>query len=155
RSDGVIGILKHKNVALHPRMHIALYRDGIFGAAKSFVDRSSARRLRLIPLAIVFRHGMNVVSSLVIVLDFEGLAGHQSDDVRVVHAALLIEYDGLFGRVERVVTQAVLHIDDYVGEVALVIHHDFGWNYRAGMLFLAIGLGAHVDRLGLNGLARS
>ena len=90
-----------------------------FRARESFVDRRGAGRLRLVPFAIVFRHRVDVVRGLVVVLHFKGLPGHQRDDVRVVHAALLIERDGIVGRVENVLAHVVLHEDDDVPRVPL------------------------------------
>src|SRR5271154_5004812 len=58
--DGVVGILEDEDVALHPGMDVALHRDGEFSAGEGIVDGRSARSLRLVPLAIVFRHGVNV-----------------------------------------------------------------------------------------------
>ena len=153
RSDRVVGILEHENVTLHPGVHVALHRYGHFGAAERVVDGSGTWRLRLIPLAIVFRHRVNVVGGLVVILDFECLAGHQGDDVGVVHATLLVEHDRLFGRVEVIVSETVLHVNHDVSQVAFIVYNDLRRDHGIRMRFLAIWLGAHVDGLRRHGLA--
>src|SRR5277367_4757111 len=64
-------------VALHPWVDVAFYRDGYFLAGEGFIQWRGAWGLRLVPFAIVFGRRVNIVSRLIVVLYFDGLAGHQ------------------------------------------------------------------------------
>src|SRR5215469_1958389 len=141
----VVRVLENENIALHPRMDVALHRDGHFGARKAIVDRSGPRRLGLVPLAIVFWHWVDVVRSLIVVLHFERLPGHQGDNVRVIHTALLVERDRLARRGETVFAHVVLHIHHDVRERTAFPRHYLRWHNRLGVRLLTIRLGAHID----------
>ena len=72
----------------------------ISSRAKFFSMRSGLGRLRLVPLAVVFRRGMNVVRGFVVVLDLDVLPGHHAQHVRMILAALLVDGDRILGNVE-------------------------------------------------------
>src|SRR5262249_18462743 len=128
---------------------VALHRNGVLGAGEAVGDGSGAGRLRLVPLAVVLGHRVGVVSGLVVVLHFDVLSSHDRDHVGIVHAALLIARLGRRWSRESVVgRQAILDVDDDVGQRALIAGDNFGRNDGARVGFLAIRFGAHVDGLG-------
>src|ERR1700674_3157149 len=59
-----IRMLENRDVASHPRVHVALDWDGDLFPRKRFFD-GQPMRLRLIPFPIVVWHRMNVVRSFV------------------------------------------------------------------------------------------
>src|SRR5215468_11052530 len=75
-------------------MLVALYRQEDFLASKALFEWRSLRSLGFIPLAIVFRSGVNVVSCRIAVDDPYGLTGHGAEPF--------------------------LHIDKHVGEMAVL-----------------------------------
>src|SRR6266478_6261431 len=91
---------------------------------------------------------MNVVSGRIAVDDLDGLIGHNTQNVRMVFAAALIEGDGFLGNVERAVAEALFYVDEDVGEVTAGGHHVFR---HVGAL--ASGVLAHVNLGGLGGFA--
>src|ERR1700674_938002 len=58
--DGVMRILQNCELAVHPRMDVALHRDEL-RLVEFFGKRRSPGRLRLIPLVVDLRQGVNVV----------------------------------------------------------------------------------------------
>src|SRR5208282_5535666 len=98
--------------------------------------------LGLVPVAVVGGGGMDVVSGLVLVHNAEGLIDHERDDMGLVLAAGLVEFDRRGGRGERAVLQAGLDVDDHVGQVAVLAGDDiFGEERRGSMRFGAVGVG--------------
>src|ERR1035438_2110056 len=93
--------LHHVDVHLHPRMLVALDRQHDLFAREILLDCGRRRRLRLVPLAVVFRRGMDVVGGWIVIVDLYGLAGHHAEHVRMILASLLVEYDWIFGHIER------------------------------------------------------
>src|ERR1700704_6642211 len=61
--------LHHADIHLHPWMLVTLHRQHDFFARKVFLNRRGRWGLRLVPLAIVFWGGMNVVCRRIVVLD--------------------------------------------------------------------------------------
>src|SRR5713226_3071836 len=111
--DLEVGALEHGDVALHPRVNVALHRDGHFLAGKALRNRRSAGGLGLIPLAVELGNRMDIVGGLVVVADFERLASLQPDHARAVHAALLVHGKRGLGRLKRTVAEALPNINDY------------------------------------------
>src|SRR3981081_475362 len=121
-------------------MLVALHRQHDFFAREIFLDRGGRRWLRLVPLAVVFWCGMDVMRGGIVILDLYGLTGHHTQDVRVIFAAALIQNDWVFGDVKRSVPETILYVHKHIGEVST----------RDGNVFrfvrpLARGLLAHVD----------
>ena len=89
----------------------------ISSRAKFFSMRESDGRLRFVPLAVVFRSRMDVVSRGIVVLDLDGLTGHYTQNVGMVLAALLVEVHRILGHVECSAAQSVFHIDEDIGKL--------------------------------------
>src|SRR6185369_7975062 len=66
-------MVHHRNVSSFPRMLIVFEWNQHFRARKSLYHGLSIRRMRLIPLLIVFWSGMNVVNRLIAVNDLQVL----------------------------------------------------------------------------------
>src|SRR5262249_9716727 len=81
---------------------------------------SAFGRLTLVPLAVVCRRRVDVVRGVVAVLDVDVLADHDAEDVRVVAAAFLIEFDRSRRRIERAAAEAVFHVHEDVGQVLAI-----------------------------------
>ena len=83
---------------------------------------------------------MDVVGRGIVVLDLHGLPGHYAENMGMILAAFLIEYDGVFGKVESAVAEAVLHVDKDIRKIAAADHDVLGFvgSFAAGVL-------AHVD----------
>src|SRR5205823_1515562 len=90
-------------------------------------QRGRRRRLRLVPLAIVFRRGMDVVGGRVVILDLNRLSCHYAENMGMVLAALLIEYDRILGRIKGAIAQAIFYIHEDVSQVAATDHDAFGF----------------------------
>src|SRR5260370_25494564 len=108
-------------------MLIALDRQHDFFAGESFLERGGLRRLRFVPLAVVFRRGMNVVGCRIAVDDPDGLTGYHAEDMGMAFAPALIDGDGFLGNVERAVAKALFHIYENVCEWAAGAHDIFGY----------------------------
>src|SRR5215467_3664676 len=109
--DRVERALHHVDVHLHPWMLVALYREHDFFACEVLFDIGGRRRLRFVPLAIVFWCGVDVVGSGIAIFDVDGLAGHHTEHVRMILAALLLDDDRVFGNVESAAAKSVFHVD--------------------------------------------
>ena len=96
------------------------FTGSMISSRAKFFSSAEKRRLRFVPLAVVFRRGMDVVGGGIVVLDLHGLSGHHAEHVGMILAALLIEHDRILGRIEGAVAQAVFHIDEDIGQVAAV-----------------------------------
>src|ERR1700687_1854397 len=146
--NGVVGILQHCEVAVHPRMDVALHRNEL-RLAEFFGKRRSPGRLRLIPLVIDFSQGMNVVRRLIVIDDFERLIHLEGKDVRNVLAAFLVEGCGLAGR--SVVGSAGGDVNHNIFE-AVVRSGDHSFSHNWGRVLLgAARFLRHVNGLGLCG----
>lgn len=105
--DREIGMLEYRNIALHPRMYVALYRDSDFLSAETRLYRWHSLRLRLIPLATVRWERVDVVCGGVVVLHEELLAGLHSNYVPMILASLLFNDCGFLWWIEVSITQPV------------------------------------------------
>src|SRR5207302_9738170 len=92
-------MIEYSDVAVHPGVEIAAHRDGNLLARESFLQRRPWG-LKLVPLTIVRRSGMNIVRGVVAVQDLQFLVGLQRNHVRRIHAAFLLDRDGIAGDVE-------------------------------------------------------
>ena len=86
---------------------------------------------------------MNVMGSGIVVLDLDGLTSHHAQYVWVITATLLVNRSGSFGNVEGAVAEAVLHIYEYIRQLAAVGNYGFG-----RVVPLTSGVLAHVDLRG-------
>src|SRR5260370_12353075 len=93
-------------------MLVALHGQQDFFAGEGLFEGWSLRDLRFVPLAIVLWSGVNIVRGGIAVDDFDGLAGHYSDDVRFIFAAALRQSDRLFRNVECAISDSLLHFDN-------------------------------------------
>src|SRR5712692_1121898 len=91
---------------------------------------------------------MDVVGGGIVVLDLDGLAGHHTENVGMILAAALVEYDWVFGNVEGPASESVFHVDEHVGEITAGHDHILGF-VRA----LAAWVLAHVNLRGLGSRA--
>src|SRR5258707_9299780 len=98
-------------VHLHPGMLVALHWKHDFFASEILFDCGGRGRLRLVPLAVVFRCGMDVVRGLIVIFDLDGLTGHHAHHVGMVLATALVEDHGVFGYVERTTAESIFYID--------------------------------------------
>src|SRR5277367_2758426 len=85
----VVRSLQHHEVAVHPRMDVALYGDE-FRLVPLRIYRRRAWRLRLVPFLICFRQRMDVVRGLVVVENLQLLARLHGQHVRQIFTAFLI-----------------------------------------------------------------
>src|SRR5690242_8559650 len=77
----VIWMFEHRNVTVHPGMHVALDWNCDLFSRECLLHRST-RRLSLVPFAIVSRLRMDVVHRLVFVLHIKFLMSLHRDHVR-------------------------------------------------------------------------
>src|SRR5437899_13023708 len=120
-------------------MLVALHRKHDFLAGESLLQRRRLRRLRLIPLTIVGRSRMDIVSGGITVDDLKRLSSHHSQNMWMVLAAPLIDGHGVFWNVKGPVSQPFLHVDEDVGQLTAVRYHGLG-----GVCALAGRILAHV-----------
>src|SRR6266404_2950779 len=118
-SDREEGALRNVDEHPHPRMLVALHGQHDFFPRERLFQRRGLRWLRLVPLAIVLRSGVDIVGGGIAVDDRYGLAGDHSHHVRVIAAAALIELYGFLGDVEGAAAQAFLNVDENVREMAV------------------------------------
>src|SRR5579862_760455 len=118
--DLEVRVAEHGDIGLHPRVHVALDRDGNFFVREALADRCGSRRLRFVPLAVILGNGVNVVGRRVGVDNLQRLRGLQRQHVRVILAALLVDLDRRGRRVERVLAEIALQMDDHVLQGATV-----------------------------------
>src|SRR6266849_915246 len=144
--NGVERALYHVDVHFHPWVLVALYRQHNFFTGESLLEGSCAWWLRLVPLAIVFRSGMNIVGGGVVVLDFDILSRHYGEHVRMITAALLVEYDSVLGDVKAAVAEAALHVNEHVSQIAIFHDHCLG-----GIVALAGRILTHINLRRLGG----
>src|SRR6059036_1398039 len=97
------------NVRAHPRMHVALHRNHDLLAREAAHFGIALGRLRFVPLLIDLGQRVDIVVGGIIVADLDVLTGHHADHVGLVHAALLIEYDGAGGRGPLAIGHTGLH----------------------------------------------
>ncbi len=116
RRDVEIGVREDEQVRAHPRMDVTRDGNRQLGFGESRDDRWIADGFGFVPGAIFARHGVNVVDGLVLVVNFEGLVGHDGENARDVHAALLVEDDGRGRNVETVAAEAGFDVDDDIRE---------------------------------------
>src|SRR5258708_40248754 len=79
--DRVERALGYVDEHAHPGMLVALHGQHNLFAGEDFLERGGLRRLRLVPLAVVLRGGMNIVRGGIAVDDLDGLTGHYAQDV--------------------------------------------------------------------------
>src|ERR1700682_5313892 len=103
---------EHGEISMHPGMNIALHGNDL-RLLISDLDWRGARRLRPVPLGIQLRHRVNVVRSLVVILDFEWLIYFHCGDVWDVLTPFLIVDDRLRCRGALITRR---HVDDDIFE---------------------------------------
>src|SRR6266849_9787745 len=138
------GALRNVDEHPHPRMLVALHGKHDFFTREILFQRRGLRWLRLVPLAVVLRSGMDIVCGGIAVDDRYGLAGDHSHYEWVIAAAALIELNGFLGNVKRAAAEALFDVDEDVREMA-VCDDDILGHVRA----LAGGILAHVNLGGL------
>src|ERR1700686_327076 len=107
-------------------MLVALHRKHDFLASERLLQCRRLRRLRLIPLTIVSRRWVDIVSSGIAVDDFKRLSSHHSQNMRMVLAATLIDGNGHRGHVKRPVSETFLHVHEDVGQLTAVCYYGLG-----------------------------
>src|SRR5262249_24092458 len=116
-------MVNHIDPRLHPRVLVALYRYTHFRTAERLQNGIGLRRLGHVPLAVHLWHRMNVVSGVVTRYHLEGLTCLDSEDMRLVDAAMLIDRDRLVRNGKRLSFQSALHVDEHVAESAIAVCH--------------------------------
>src|ERR1700674_3494806 len=139
----MVGVLQHRKSAVHPRMNVALHRDELH-LVVLINDGRSARRLRVVPLAIDLGQRVDVVGGLILIQDFERLVHLKRKNMRPIAAALLRENCRLRGRSLIRRSCRNVHHDIYE-RIVRAGNHRFG-RRRSGVLFRATRLFGHVDR---------
>src|SRR5580692_560708 len=81
--------LEYHKVAVHPRVNIAFHRNE-FRLFPFGINRRRAVGLRLVPFLIYLRQRMDVVGSLVVVIDLQLLVRFQRQNMRNILTALLV-----------------------------------------------------------------
>src|SRR2546429_9406561 len=66
---------------------------------------------------------MDVVRGRIVILNFDILPRHHTQDMGVILAALLIERDGIFGNFKSAISQSVFHVLKNVRQFAIVGHN--------------------------------
>src|SRR5580700_5277296 len=112
-SDDEVGMLEHGDIAAHPGMHIALHWDRDLFASKSIFHRRTWK-LSFVPLSIIGRLRMNVVSCGILVDHVQLLVGPHRNHVRLIYAAFLLNHDGLTRRLESAIAKTIGDEDNYV-----------------------------------------
>src|SRR5581483_2152251 len=143
-ADGEVRVLEYRYVALHPRMDIAPDRDSDLLTRERLLNFETWR-LRLVPLAIILRHGVNIVHGGISVDDSQLLIRLHRHDVRVIHATFLLERDFTLRRLRIGRWQGVRYVNHHVLETAARIdNHIFRW-HSGRMLLHATWLSGHGD----------
>src|SRR6267143_5139875 len=106
-------------------MLVALHGQHHFFSREILFQSRSLRWLRLVPLAIVLRSGVDIVRGGIAVYDGYGLTGHYAHHVRMIAAAALIELNGFLGDVKGAAAEALLDVDENVREMAICDNHVF------------------------------
>src|SRR5580704_19367541 len=86
-----IWMFEYRDIASHPRMHIALNRNSNLLPRERFFHWHSVR-LGLVPLPIVVGHRMDIVRGRIAVDDIKFLICLQCQYVRLVLAAFLLDH---------------------------------------------------------------
>ncbi len=123
-------------------MHVALERHHDFLRGEGVHGLHALNRLAGVEFRIALRQRVNVVQRRIAVDDVEFLADADAEHVRMVAAAFLIDGDGTGRRVVGVVAEAVLDVDEHVGELAV--------RHFVGFLGLRRRVGLHADRIGVH-----
>src|ERR1700737_1009457 len=126
---------------MHPGMNIALHRNEL-RLLISDLDWRGSRRLRPVPLGIQLRHRVNVVRSLVVILDLEWLIYFHCGDVWNVLTPFLIVDHSLRCRGALITRR---HVNDDIFESVSGTDADGFCHDRRGVLFGARRLLRHVD----------
>src|SRR5438093_11658548 len=90
-------MVETRNVGPHPRVYVASHRDLYLRLVEGLGGLHALPGLADVELLVDGRVRMDVVERVVAVADLEGLSDLHRDDVRVVHAALLVEQHRLRG----------------------------------------------------------
>src|SRR5712664_2797499 len=93
-------------------------------------------------------HRIYVVRRDVAIHNVELLVGSHREDVRLIQAALLLDYGRLIGSIKSAVVQALSDEDDHVLQTAFRIGHDVLTQDWSRMLFGAAGVSGHIDGCG-------
>jgi hypothetical protein len=138
--DRIERALHDVDVHLHPGMLVALNRQHDFLPSETPFERIRRRWLRIVPLAIVFGRGMNIVRSQVRISNFDVLTRHHPEYVRMILATLLNKHDGILGHIERTIPETIFHVNEHIGEVAA-----FDNDILRGVQPFAGGVRTHID----------
>src|SRR5882724_1365726 len=98
-----MGMLKNGNIPFHPRVNVALHRDGNLFSSESFFCFGSWR-LSLVPFAVIDGNRMDIVGSRIVIHHFQTLICPHGHYMRFIHTALLMNNDRLTRRFESAVS---------------------------------------------------
>src|SRR5687768_7776695 len=136
----------HADECAHPLVNVAFHRNHDFRTRELRLQFGRRRRLLLAPLAIFLGQRMDVVRNRVAVFDGKRLAGLDTENMRRVETASLVESYGRLWRLEGFSFQAGLDIDKGVHERG-VFAGDYGLivDGLTSVHFGACGFGVHGD----------
>src|SRR5213593_2950518 len=98
-------------------------------------------------LPVVFWGRVNIVCRRIVILNFDILPRHHTQDMGVILAALLIERDGIFGNIKSAISQSVFHVHKNVRQFAIVGHNGLRHVIAlAGRILAHVYLGGLGDR---------
>src|SRR5260370_33825197 len=140
-------MLEHRDVAAHPRMHVALDGNCDLLPRKGFFQRR-ARGLRFIPFAVVDWNGMDIVCCAVIIHDANFLLSLKPDDGRQIHASFLVHLYRFSRYVEGAVAKPLRNKNDHVTERASASRHVFFVDTGPGMRLGATRVSGHTNAIG-------
>src|SRR5688572_32382370 len=89
--DGEERMWKHVHIGKHPRMHVALDAHEKFRTGKRAVIDLSLEWLAEVKFFVQLRRRVNIVQDRIQVSDAKFLSGDHPDNIRLEHAAYLIE----------------------------------------------------------------
>ena len=92
---------------------------------------------------------MDIVRNWIVVHYFQPLIRLHRQHVRLIHASLLRENDGLTGRIESLIAQPVRNKHDCILQAAVCVGDHILSKNRRSMLFGATLISRHVDGGGL------
>src|SRR5207253_11504724 len=76
-----IWMLENRNISPHPGVNVALHRDCDLFSSESFF-RYGSGRLRLVPLAVIDGHRMDIVGSWIVVHHFQGRSEEHTSELQ-------------------------------------------------------------------------
>src|SRR5579875_1235464 len=136
------------DVCLHPGMLIASNRDHDLRMRELLIEGSGTRRLRFVPLRIVLRHHVHIMSGEITIENLQSLADHNAEHVRHEDASLLVQNNGSFGGGKVRLSQSGLDEYKYIGKSSVGIDRAVLYVHFPSLVFpYALRVFIHVNFL--------